>query len=144
MWWLALAGYAVPMIGGVVWSGRRYALLSLENQSLTDDEREEEWGVYLEHSAQTRIAEGTLFRITASTFWPIALAAVVLYYVIASPFLIGKHLGRREAERKVALRDKYTEQADYLRLLAEDEDDSTMQEILRSGADALVQQAKEL
>lgn len=143
MWWLVLAGYAVPMIGGVAWAGRRHGL---EIADLLEEEGCKEQGdlSFYALTLAHKIDECALFRVAASLVWPLALAAVVLYYVIGSPFLIGRHLGKREAERKVALRKKYTEQADYLRLLAKDEDDPTMQEILRSGADALVQQAKEL
>lgn len=143
MWWLILAGYAVPMISGAVWSGRRYAI---EVADLLESEGCEVVGdlSYYALTLAHKIDERALFRAGVSLVWPLALVAVVLYYVIGSPFLVGRRLGRREAERKVALRKKYTEQADYLRLLARDEDDSTMQEILRSGADALVQQAKEL
>lgn len=143
MWWLILAGYAVPMIGGVAWAGHRHAL---EVADLLESEGREVVGdlSYYALTLAHKIDERALFRAGASLVWPLALVAVVLYYVIGSPFLIGRRLGKREAERRVALRKKYTEQADYLQLLAKDEDDPTMQEILRSGADALVQQAKEL
>lgn len=143
MWWLILAGYAVPIAGGWAWAGYEHAL---EIADLLEEEGCEKrsnlsfYGSTLAHKCDER----ALALVGVSLVWPLALVAVVLYYVIGSPFLVGRRLGRREAERKVALRKKYTEQADYLRLLAEDEDDSTMQEILRSGADALVQQAKEL
>lgn len=141
MWWLILACYAVPMIGGVVWSGRAYGSRAAGVRITSEREG---WYQGREDREVAKVAQGTLAGIVASIFWPLVLPALVLYYVIASPFLIGKHLGRREAERKEALRGKYTEQADYLRLLARDEDDAMMQEILRSGADALVQQAREL
>lgn len=143
MWWLILAGYAVPVIGGWAWAGHRHAL---EIAYLLEREGHEGVGdlSYYASNLARKIDERALSRAGISLVWPLALAAVVLYYVIGSPFLIGRHLGKRDAERKVALRRKYTEQADYLRLLASDEDDPTMQEILRSGADALVQQAKEL
>lgn len=143
MWWLILAGYAVPVIGGWAWAGHRHAL---EIADLLESEGREGVGdlscyaLTLAH----KIDERALFRAVVSLVWPLALVAVVLYYVIGSPFLIGMHLGNREAERKVALRKKYTEQADYLRALAKDEDDSLVREILRSGADSLRQQAKTL
>lgn len=143
MWWLILAGYAVPVVGGWVWTGRNYAL---EIADLLEENGCEERGdlSYYALTLADRCDGAALASAGVFLVWPLALVALVLYCVIGSPFLIGRQLGRREAERKVALRKKYTEQADYLRLLARDEDDATVREILRSGADALVQQAKEL
>lgn len=141
MWWLILAGYVVPMIGGVVWSGRTY---SLDVAEIGEMPKEKGWPQGAEAREIRSAREATSILVLCAILWPLVFVAVVLYYVIASPFLIGNHLGRRVAEQKAALRKKYTEQADYLRLLAKDEDDVTMQEILRGGADALAQQAKEL
>lgn len=137
MWWLILAGYAVPMIGGVAWTGRGYAL----GMARIEDE---EWTRLYVDNRQEHLQGKTMEAAVIAIFWPLVLIAIVLYYVIASPFLIGEYLGRREAEQTRALRSKYTEQADYLQLLAKDEDDGVMQDILRSGADALRQQARDL
>lgn len=141
MWWLILAGYAVPMVGGMVWSGCAYAM---EVAEVEQKSRDEGWYLGEEEMEIRKTKEMAVALVSGSLVWPLALIAVVLYYVIASPFLIGNYLGGREVERKVALRKKYTEQADYLQSLAKDEADTSVREILRSGADSLRQQAKTL